>query len=332
MQVQINDEVVSYDTFDRKLIGHDLKICEIVNLEEESVISAGMIEIFDNQSVERFCNDAYDFAVIRVFDNRNVLTYEGKIMVVEMDGKKLTLTCRRKIDMAMDGFLTYTATNKNPVTAVKAILELLDANIHTASYTAVSALFETSGLVGEVRANFSYIHQNGTEVIDTKTYHDAINEICKLFHFYVYYSEGLWFFFVPEIYSQIVEISADDITSPQFESVAPEFNRLLVEWEGGESLAEFAGDTVRYDEVEQTLDISRAQNIMMNNELYVERTFNRTIAYYGYCQKYLSFTATQNYDIQNRYTYEKNGFMFSFRIISKIMKQNNVYEYRGVVL
>jgi len=326
MYILIDNVKISFDTKNIFLTEIELDIETKINLLPDNIINEILITLHDDNSTQHLIQNYYNNKDIKIYKN-NELIFIGKITGENYNNKIIQLNCTSSIDLLMNSYLDYQTSSKNPVQIVKEIIDLIDNTlIDTTSYTSILALFTTKLCLVSYQ-----VENENNKLNDEKSYKYAINEICKLLNFYIYWQNGKFYFYDFNTYSKTQTISRDFIEKPLFSVQYPDYTKLYIEWEGGSALSEYSGNIAEYGTIEKSMILSDANNIIFDNETYLDNTIQDNINFNSYKQIYIEFTGLINLNFSDKILLKENNINVYFRLISKKYLSGNKYYYKGIL-
>ena len=253
-----------------------------INDNSKSVLNNFTITFHDRQYIDSYLNNSYlNKNVAIIYDEQPV--FDGKVIHQVLNDEKVTLTIQSNIALNLKSDLVYSQTNKSPVEAVKDIIEGAGGIVDEDSYTNV---------LNKINAtpDFNY------EQLDRVKKIDAINAICDLFRFFVYYTNGAFFFWEKSINNNTVMLN--DVFNLSLETFSPKYTKLYIEWQGGTSLFLIDGD-LSFGSYSKTLTVNDSYNIIVDNINNVNEIGERNSYDNGFSKTKVSFYTSQLIDLNS---------------------------------
>ncbi len=320
MRLQIGDRYATFDSKNLRIVDSDIEIVTAINDGRETV-GKREVTLFDEDFASNFKDGEYEGVAVKYWDTDGMLVFEGVVDSVEYrPGRQVKLTLVSTVERALDSAFAYSASNVNPAAAVRAILEAAGAVVDETSYDAIEAVYDDAGIA----AYFSWL------LSDAVSRRDAVDDVCALFRFFVYTEKGKWHFWHKDVFDGLEMIEPDDVLNLNVSSESPDFTVASVEYEGGGSLAEFEGDTSRYGVVDETYNVSRAQNVMMNDLDAVTAAFNGLVADLCYRRIKAKFSSRRNLSLRTKYQIRIDAKVFELRLTSRTVS-GAIFEYEGAM-
>lgn len=190
-----------------------------------------------------------------------VVSGTGTLFLTELSpGQTITINNETRTIESITSELSLTVTQAFGATSsgIPIYAQLGGGTIDENSYSLVRALFESPKL----RVNFWY-----NSGLDQKPIKEAISEICAVFHVYVYYENGIFFFLDLLSYDSIIEIKPDKRWAVRVSNQAPDYTVCEVKWDF-EAMLNFNGDIAGYGHNLKAFQMSRQDALTMAYEGY----------------------------------------------------------------